>query len=231
METTAEATRARRRQPATGARGTGASHRRGRLVGAAAVLALLVAMALSTTFKDADAPVEGAPVAFDPASYGEETYGPKVVPAIEEAAVELPTLTQALAADPDAAGEQYGKRPAPSSPWSYAVTFTGTAAAPESGLMQVTVPGVTSRVSVQIGPAVNGTALRDAVGFIEFGQFLNQVEYADAATALNTEMKADLLQGLDPASLVGQEVTVVGATAPLNPEVITVTPVSIEVLQ
>ena len=82
--------------------------------------------------------------------------------------------------------------------------------------------------SVQIGPAINGTALRDATGQVDFNDFVNQVEYANAATALNTEMKADVLQGLDPQSLVGKKVTVVGATAPLNPEVITVTPVSIE---
>ena len=101
------------------------------------------------------------------------------------------------------------------------------------GLMPVTVPGVpkSTRIAVQVGPAINGTALRDATGQVSFNDFVNQVEYADAATALNTEMKADLLQELDPASLVGQDVTVVGATAPLNPEVITITPVSIEVTQ
>ena len=70
--------------------------------------------------------------------------------------------------------------------------------------------------------------LRDATGLVSFNDFVNQVEYADAATALNNEMKKDLLDGLDPASLAGKQVTVVGATAPLNPEVITITPVSIE---
>ena len=96
--------------------------------------------------------------------------------------------------------------------------------------MQVTVPGIgkETRVSVQIGPAINGTTLRDATGLISFNDFVNQVEFSNAATALNTEMKADVLADLDPASLAGKQVTVVGATAPLNPKVITVTPVSIE---
>jgi predicted lipoprotein len=227
METTAQVTREGRRELAA-RRTPAASPWRGRLIGAGVVVALLVAMAFSTTWQDADKPIEGAPVAFDPASYGKETYRPKVVPAIEEAAVELPTLAEALAADPAAAGEQYGKRPAPSSPFSYAVTLTGTAGPAENGLMPVTVPGVDGRVQVQVGPAVNGTALRDAVGFIEFGQFLNQVEYADAATALNTEMKAELLSKVDAASLNGKQVTVVGATTVLTPDVITVTPTSIE---
>ena len=42
-------------------------------------------------------------------------------------------------------------------------------------------------------------------------------------------MKADVLADLDPATLAGKEVTVVGATAPLNPDGHHVTPVSIEV--
>jgi predicted lipoprotein len=42
-------------------------------------------------------------------------------------------------------------------------------------------------------------------------------------------MKADLLRGwLDLAAPVGKRVSVVGAMAPLNPKVITVTPVSVE---
>ncbi|MEU3619493.1 DUF2291 family protein [Streptomyces sp. NPDC006872] len=38
-------------------------------------------------------------------------------------------------------------------------------AKPEFGLLQVTVPGLgKTRVSVQIGPVINGSALRDAPG-------------------------------------------------------------------
>ena len=70
---------------------------------------------------------------------------------------------------------------------------------------------------MQVGPAINGTALRDASGLVDFNDFVNQVEYADAATALNDAMKAELLADLDPASLAGKKVTVVGAIAPLNP--------------
>ena len=200
-----------------------------RIVGVVALIALLVAMAMSTTYVSASAPVPGETQKFDAAAFGEENYGSLVKPAIEEDPVELATLVPLLAKDAEAAGEQYGTREG-TSPYTYSVTLTGTAGKPAGGLMPVTVPSIprSTRIAVQVGPAINGTALRDATGQISFNDFVNQVEYADAATALNTEMKADLLQGLDPASLVGKDVTVVGATAPLNPEVITVTPVSIE---
>ncbi|MGO4430461.1 DUF2291 family protein, partial [Streptomyces sp. MCAF7] len=114
-------------------------------------------------------------------------------------------------------------------PYTYAVTLTGTAGAAKSGLLQVTVPGLDkARLSVQIGPAINGTSLRDASGLVSFGQFTNQVEYADAATALNTRMKAKVLKSFDAAAVRGKKITVIGAVTPLTADVLTITPVSIE---
>lgn len=201
-----------------------------RIWAGALLLALLVAMAVSTKYVSASAPVPGAEKKFDATAYGKENYPTKVKPAIEKSPVALVTLVPLLAEDPEAAGARYGKRQG-TSPFTYSVTLTGTAGPVVGGLMPVTVPGLpaSSRVAVQVGPAVNGTVLRDATGLVSFNDFVNQVDYANAATALNTEMKSELLAGLDPPSLVGKTVTVVGATAPLNPKVVTVTPVSIEV--
>ncbi len=200
-----------------------------RILFGALLLALVVAMAVSTTYRSASSPVPGAEDKFDPAAYGKDNYASRVKPAIEKDPVDLATLVPLINQDPDAAGEQYGKRQG-TSPYTYSVKVTGTAGKPQQGLMPVSVPGLPKdvRVSVQVGPAINGTTLRDATGLVTFNDFVNQVEYSNAATALNTEMKEDLLEGLDAAALAGQQVTIVGATAPLNPEVITVTPVSIE---
>jgi predicted lipoprotein len=200
-----------------------------KIVGGVLLVLLLVAMAYSTTYVSASGPVPGESKKFDPAEFGKDNYASKVKPAIEKDPVEIETLAPLLAKDAEAAGKEYGKRQG-TSPYTYSVKVVGTAGKPAGGLLPVTVPGLAkgTRVSVQVGPAINGTTLRDASGEVDFNDFTNQVEYANAATALNTEMKADALKDLDPASLTGKQVTVVGATAPLNPEVITVTPVSIE---
>ena len=199
------------------------------LIAAAALVVLAVAMALSTTYVSASAPIPGAQKKFDPAAYGKDNYAATVKPAIEKSAVDLITLLPLLADDAAAAGAKYGKRQG-TSPYTYSVKVTGTAGPPVGGLMPITVSGLASsaRVAVQVGPAVNGTVLRDATGLVSFNDFVNQVDYANAATALNTEMKAELLSGLDPTSLVGKTVTIVGATSPLTPKVVTITPVSIE---
>ncbi|MFE4684024.1 DUF2291 family protein [Streptomyces sp. NPDC056721] len=192
-----------------------------------ALVVLVAAMVLSTTYRSQSAPAPDQAAKFNPATYGAKTYGPKVVPAIRKKAVNLSILSKAITADSDAAGKRYGHRDG-TSPYSYAVTFTGTAAAAQNGLTPVAVPGVTARVSVQTGPAVNGTSLRDAVGFISFGQFTNQVDFADAGTALNNQVKAKVLAHLDVDSLKGKRITVIGAMTPLTGDVFTVTPISIE---
>jgi predicted lipoprotein len=42
-----------------------------------------------------------------------------------------------------------------------------------------------SGVTVLTGPVIRGTALRDALPFIQFSQFTNQLEYARVANVLN----------------------------------------------
>ncbi|MGA5454925.1 DUF2291 family protein [Streptomyces umbrinus] len=194
----------------------------------AALLLLVVVIGLTSTYQSGSEADMQAKPRFDPAEYASKTYASKVAPAIEKNAVDIATLQKAIAASPEAAGERYGHR-AGTGPYSYSVALTGMAGTARSGLMPVTVEGLgKARVSVQIGPVVSGTALRDAPGSITFGQFTNQVEYADAATALNTEMKKKVLASFDAAGTDGRKVTVIGAMTPLTGDVLTITPVKIE---
>jgi predicted lipoprotein len=198
------------------------------LWGLAAVV--LVLLALDTTTRSDKAPrITNGAAAFDPQRYGTKTY-PKVVAAVEKKAVPLTTVAKAIKADPNAAGKRYGARESASSPYNFAVTGEGVAGKPADSLLPVKVKGLKgTTVSLQIGPALNGTALRDAVGFIDFNQFVNQVDYADAGTALNTQVKQKVLKGLDRANLKGKRVRFTGAFTYLAPTVVTVTPVRLEV--
>jgi predicted lipoprotein len=202
---------------------------RPRWIGLAAALVVAAAMGLSTEYRSTGSSTAAQQQKFDPARYGADTYRSKVVPAIERSATPLPELFAALTADKEAAGQRYGHRQG-TGPYSFAVKGEGVAGTVNGSLLAVTGTGLpdTTRVSVQVGPAINGTALRDAAGFITFGQFLNQVEYADAATALNNEMRTTLLTGLDPATLNGKKISFTGAFSFLTPTVITITPVAVE---
>ena len=58
----------------------------------------------------------------------------------------------------------------------------------------------------------------EATGEIEFGQFTNQIQYQDAGSAINNEMKKAVFAGLDPETLDGKQATVVGVFKLINPK-------------
>jgi predicted lipoprotein len=208
--------------------------RRPVVIGSVLALVLVGAMAASTTVvsaEDKDAATGGV-ATFDAVQYADEKYDSEVVPAIVDNATELTTLLPEIIADPAAAGEEYGHHDGTTSPYAYAVTGTGVAGAVEGTLLPLTIEGMPPGVEVmlQIGPAINGTALRDATGLIGFGDFLNQMEYANASTELNTKVKENVLAGFDAAAAAGTTVTFTGAFAyGSNPAVLQITPVVLEV--
>ena len=197
-------------------------------------LALLGAIAATTTTVAADdknAATAGQHV-FDAVEYANAKYDSEVVPAITDHAVPITELVPEIVADPAKAGEQFGHHDGATSPYAYPVTGTGVAGAVQGTLLPLTIDGMPSGVQVmlQIGPAINGTALRDATGLIGFGDFLNQMEYANASTELNTKVKAEVLAGFDAAAAAGKRVTFTGAFSyGSNHAVLQVTPVKLEV--
>ncbi|MFS2323911.1 DUF2291 domain-containing protein [Brucella sp. H1_1004] len=164
---------------------------------------------------------------FSPDAYGAAEF-PKVKASVEERAADAVEVGTALAADKDAAGKKYGVGSVnPVIP----VKFTGTVEERKSNYNVIKVDGFPEgmAIRVQTGPAVNGTDLRDATGTIEFGQFKNQIEFQNAGSALNNEMKKQVLEGVDVDNLVGKTVTVTGVFKLVNPKNWLVTPVGFEV--
>ena len=128
--------------------------------------------------------------------------------------MEITELLPQIIDDPEAAGEKYGHRAGVSSPYAYAVSGEGVAGKVDGTLLPLTIDGVPDDVQVmlQIGPAINGTALRDATGLVDFNDFLNQIEYANAATELNNKVKSDVLADFDAKGAEGKTVRFVGAS-------------------
>lgn len=193
------------------------------------VIALVVlGVILGTKVVGNDDPLLQGTQEFDPATFGAENF-PQIQEAIAERATDAATLAEAIAADPAAAAEEYAV--ASSGGPVYSVTFTGVVGEGQSGIYEVAVEGVPDGqvIRVQTGPAVNGTELRDATGEITFGQFTNQIDYQNAAAALNEELKAQVLADIDTAALQGKTITVTGAFTLINPAAWLVTPTEIEV--
>ncbi len=193
-----------------------------------AAIVLLAAMALDTKVVRIGSAGDLHSDVFSPAIYGKSEF-PKVQSAVEKRATDAATLAAALSKDQAAAEKQYGVAADAGS--EMPVKFTGKAGKQDSGVYDVVVPGIPDaiHVTVQTGPAIDGTDLRDATGTITFGQFSNQIEYQNAGSALNTEMKKEVLSKVDTSALTGKTISVVGVFQATDPGTWLVTPVQLEV--
>ena len=199
-----------------------------------AVLALVVvgaAIASTRVLSVGEAAEASQAGAFEPADYAAEHFDEDIVPLITDEAVDLSTLLADLAGGADEA--DFGNSAGSSSAFSFPVTFTGVAGTPNGSILPVTVDGLPEGtvVQVQIGPAINGTAIRDATGTVKFNDFTNQLEFQEVATELNTLVKDQVLADVDPAAIAGKTITVTGAFTRVNPALVSVVPVSLEIAQ
>ena len=192
------------------------------------VVVVLILLGLGTKIVPDGSAAAQSTEAFSAKTWGQQNF-PKIRSKIEKKAVDAPTLAQAVIADPAAAAKKYGVPGTTGT--EYSVKLTGVAGTPEGGIYPITVPGVPSDVvvRVQTGPAINGTDIRDATGTVKFGQFTNQIDYQNAASALNDQLKKKVLAKVDTASLQGKTVHVTGAFQLINPKGWLITPVQLEV--
>lgn len=205
-----------------------ASSKTHRWIGIAAVVVLVAAMALDTTVVKIGSVHDVREQKFSPESFGEKQF-PEIKADVEKRAVPAADLAKAVTADKKAAGAKYGV--ATSTGPVLPVSFTGVVGERKSNFNTFKIDGLPPEITVRVqtGPALNGTDLRDATGKIQFGQFTNQIEYQDAGSAINNEVKKKILAGIDPNTLTGKTVSVVGVFKLINPKNWIVTPVRFDV--
>ena len=162
---------------------------------------------------------------FDPARYVESIWSTRVVPAVENGAMECGELLQAVRTDPDATLRALGR--GPRGPAHLLVKGEGVVVSVDrssrAGLLGLDVAprDGSPDVWLQVGPILQGTALRDAVGFISFADFVNQVDYADVGNALNQRVLDSVLQDLDAASAKGTQLSFAGVLTPGERHIVT----------
>ena len=203
---------------------------RKRLIWLAIIVVVLAALSRGVKVVAINSAAAANPSAFSAAEFGKSQF-PKVQAAIKKRAVPAKTLAAALAANSAEALQKYGV-PVPGGVGpEIPVRFTGVVGTGTDGIYTVKVAGVPSDllIRVQTGPAINGTDLRDATGTITFGQFTNQIAYQNAASALNDQLKQQVLSKIGTSSLTGKTTSVVGAFQLINPKGWLVTPATLSV--
>lgn len=122
----------------------------------------------------------------------------------------------------DQLGSRHGNRAGDGSPWTFVVRGAGVVRTidRESPRGRLEVETATGPVTIQIGPVVSGSTIRDALPSIAFDDFPDQISFAETGMALTDKALAGLrpvLAGLetgDRISFLGT-VSVAGDQSPL----------------
>ncbi|WP_121062367.1 DUF2291 family protein [Chachezhania antarctica] len=126
----------------------------------------------------------------------DETFEGRLLPYIRDNAVPVAQLRTDIAAGLDAAGEASGHRGAGAgAAWNFPVSGEGVVVAAKldtrarSAALDTDGDG-TADVTLQLGPVIRGTALRDVAPFYNFDDFRDQIEFAKLGRAINDESSA-----------------------------------------
>jgi predicted lipoprotein len=170
----------------------------------------------------------------DPAKYVDSIWEKKLLPTVQKSAIDLPTLLKELKANRQATVKKYGNIASLGGAPAFLVKGEGRIVSVDTASL-ISKAGVAfgagkkPDVFMQIGPIVSGTDVRDALKFINFNQFINQVQYEEVSVAINSRIRETVLSKLDPAKLKGKAVRFAGAFTYTGPKNVVVMPVTLEV--
>jgi predicted lipoprotein len=179
---------------------------------------------------------EEAQKAFNAETYVAERWEDPLLTTVQSSAIEMSTLLSELTANSAAASEKYGRQLG-SGPFNFSVKGQGIVTevdtSSRAGLARIDLEPADGKadVAIAVGPVIKGTGLRDAMPFINFNQFVNQLEYADVSKKLHERVMKDVIGSVDLTTLQGKTVSFAGAFAFKDVESIAVTPVELKVVE
>jgi predicted lipoprotein len=142
-----------------------------------------------------------------------KTYEADLLPLIAKA-LPVADLRVAVAGGLDAAGAAHGnKGSGEGAAWNFAVKGEGKVveanltSRARKAMVDVDGDGAAD-LTLQLGPVIKGSSLRDVAPFYRFGDFRDQIEFAKLARALNDRASATLQ--VPEGELVGKTVSFTG---------------------
>lgn len=169
----------------------------------------------------------------DMKGYIAEIWDAKIIPEFAANAIDLDTTIAALKKDASAFEKSNGKRNNEFSPYNYIVK--GRAVVKEvktnsaAGKIILDVKDISGKrdVIIQVGPVIQKSSIRDALSFINFNDFVNQIEFASVSKEINQYILNNVLKDIKDKKMAGKEVQFVGAFTYDKSGKILITPVKI----
>jgi predicted lipoprotein len=184
--------------------------------------------------------------AFDPVVYVDKIWDSKIIPTINEKAVDLALILGEMKPDSNGFAKKDDLIPIAQ---KYGLITVGEAhvymvkgrgrvvnvdTESSTSTMEIQLEGFDGpiKVLVYIGPRIpsDETAVRDAVGFISFGDFKEQTQYGKVGAEINNRIITQVLTPINKDQLRGKDITFYGAmTIRIDLKQVTIVPIKIEV--
>ena len=180
------------------------------LGGGTAILLILFVFINTTFLTDAEVKAD-APKEFSLTDFATKNL-PLIAADIQAKATDMGVVATAADVDIVSAGAKYG-RDLGNKSFVFAVKTTAKVKSVDENFIVLDVPGAPAQdtFNIPVGLALSGNPLRDVTGKITFGDFYDQTQYQDAASALKDLVRSSIIDKLDLKNLTGKTLEIYGA--------------------
>lgn len=164
-----------------------------------------------------------------------EFWDSQAIPELEEKAVDLPIFLTEAKGDLNSLADKYGKYSmGDSGDLSYVVKGTGVVESvnteSKAGTMTVKLEGYTGSevIQLQVGSVIKGSAVRDSLSFIKYGDYTNQQEYAAVSQSIHQMLLETVVNPDNAKEYEGKKVSFVGCFTVNDNAELLITPVELK---
>ncbi len=185
--------------------------------------------------ENASAQKAAANEAFDAKAFVEGGWAGKIEPELVRDAVDVREVVAALKKEQEAAERKYGRRQDETALFNFIVkgreTIKAVNTESAAGYVELTLADSSGgdTVKVQIGPVIKSSAVRDVLSFIHFGDFVNQLDFANISKAINFHVRDQVVAGIREKAKAGKHLAFVGAFSEDPSGKVLITPVQLSV--
>ena len=171
---------------------------------------------------------------FDPVSYVENIWESKILTTIHNDSEEITFILDQLFKNQELAEEKYGHR---SGTGSFSFMVRGKAEVvslnkkSRVGTLSIKLEKeYDAEIYITIGPVIKKDSIRDAVKFIKFNDFVNQLDFADVSRVIKVRVLNEIIGPLNLKEITGKKINFEGAITFDRKDKIYITPTNIDFL-
>ena len=169
---------------------------------------------------------------FDAKAYVENIWQSKIIPTISNEANELTFILDELFQNKEVTEEKYGGRSGTGS-YSFMIKGKGDVislnTASRVGTLSIKLEKqYDSEIFITLGPVIKKDSIRDAVKFIKFNDFVNQLDFADVSRIIKVRVLNEIIGPLNLKEITGKKLNFEGAITFDRKDKIYITPTKIE---